>query len=83
MIVTQLHALFNDNALYEPFQSRFCPWHSTNTALLRVFNDFFQSADSGSRNIFLPFDLSAAFGTVNYDILISCLSSIVITDIAL
>lgn len=70
------------NTLYEPFQSGFCTQHSTETALLHVINDHLMSANSDSLNILL-LDLSAAFDTVNHDMLISYWSSIGIADIAL
>uniref|UniRef100_A0AAR2M1F7 Reverse transcriptase domain-containing protein n=1 Tax=Pygocentrus nattereri TaxID=42514 RepID=A0AAR2M1F7_PYGNA len=80
LVASQLQILLSDNALCEPFQSCFCTHHSTETALLRVVNDLLCSANSGSLSIVLLYDLSAAFNTVNHDVLISCLFSTGITD---
>jgi len=45
--------------------------HSTETALLRVFNDILLSTDSWDCVVLLLIDLTAAFDTVDHDILIS------------
>uniref|UniRef100_A0AAR2IKG0 Reverse transcriptase domain-containing protein n=1 Tax=Pygocentrus nattereri TaxID=42514 RepID=A0AAR2IKG0_PYGNA len=83
LVASQLQTFLSDNAVYEPFQSGFRTHHSTEAALLRVVHDLLRSADSGSLNIVLLLDLSAAFDTVNHDVLISRLFSIGITDTAL
>lgn len=53
-------------------QSGFKKGQHTQTALLRVFNDFLFILDVGDSAILILIDLSAAFGTVDNDIL-SCL----------
>ena len=51
----------NDNR----FQSAYRRGHSTETALLRLLNDVYCSADSGFRTMLLQLDLSAAFDTID------------------
>ena len=49
---------------------------STESALLGVVDDLLLSTDAGLLNILILLDLTAAFHTVNHDMLISRLSSI-------
>ena len=63
------------HSLLEPFQSAYRKCHSTETALLRVVNDLFQTSDSGCVPILSLLDLSAAFDTTDHNILITRLRS--------
>ena len=55
--------------LREPFQSAYRADHSTETALLRVTNDLLTACDRGSVSIPTVLDLSAAFDTLDHNIL--------------
>ena len=60
------------------------PKHSTETTLLRDFNDLLTASDSGSISILILLDLYAAFDTINHSILPTRLeNSFVICDLAL
>ena len=63
------------NNLIETFQSAYKSGHSTETALLRVVNDLFCFIDEGNVSLLTMLDLSAAFDTIDHDILFHRLSS--------
>ena len=56
--------------LDEPLQSAYNPFHLTESALLCVHNDIFMQKDRCKVILLALLDLSAAFDTVNHDILI-------------
>jgi len=49
--------------------------HSTKTALLKVVNDVVTSTCDRLTTVLLSLDISAAFDTIDYNILLSCISS--------
>ena len=56
--------------LGEQFQSAYKRFHSTETALLRVKNDILRSLDKSKDVLMVLLDMSAAFDTVDHDILL-------------
>ncbi len=58
------------NAVIDMFQSGFRSLHSTESALLKVFNDIFLAVDSGTVVILILLDLTAAFDTVDRGVLL-------------
>lgn len=62
------------NNLHEIFQSAYKRNHSTETALLRVHNDILQAIDQDQAVALILLDLSAAFDTVDHEILLKRLS---------
>ena len=62
------------NERLEKFQSAYRSCHSTETALLRVANDILCNIDSGDVTMLTMLDLSAAFDTIDHDILIQRLN---------
>lgn len=75
-VVSKQIILYIDlNGLYERYQSAYRAFHSTETALLKVHNDIARAIDAGKSVILVTLDLSAAFDTVDHDILLSRLST--------
>lgn len=69
-VYNQLHLHMIDNSVYPEMQSSYRKGHSTETALLRVVNDILMKMNSQEVTLLVMLDLSAAFDTVNHDILI-------------
>ncbi len=74
-VFCQLQLFLNKNHISEVFQSGFKPFHSTESALLRVLNDIYTATDAGDSVILVLLDLSAAFDTVDHTLLLSRLQS--------
>ena len=70
-VALQLNDHLARNDLHVPFQSAYRSCHSTESALMRVHNDIMISLDNGKSVILVLLDLSAAFDTVNHDLLLS------------
>ena len=73
-VAVQLNDLLACNDLHVPFRSAYRSCHSTESALMRVHNDIMISLDNGNSVILVLLDLSAAFDTVNHDLLLSRLT---------
>jgi hypothetical protein len=57
-----------------PFQSAYRKLHSTETALLRIYNDLLLSIDKQQVSALVLLDLSAAFDTIDHQILLTRLN---------
>ncbi len=65
----QLKDYMLENGLYEYFQSAYKQFHSTETALVRVQNDLLLAKDKQLVSLLILLDLSAAFDTIDHQIL--------------
>ena len=71
MILWRLNEHLINNSMFDPVQSGYRDKHSTETDLIKVQNDILSALDAGSSAILLMLDLSAAFDTIDHDILLS------------
>ena len=71
VICKRLTDHLQDNGLLDKFQSAYRPFHSTETALLRVQNDILHKIDQRKQVYLVLLDLSAAFDTIDHEILLS------------
>ena len=71
VVAGRLTDYMTENNLHEHLQSAYKPGHSTETALVKVQNDILTSIDQHGVVILVMLDLSAAFNTIDHDILFS------------
>ena len=76
VVLSQLFSYLNEHNLISFSQSAYRPFHSTETALLKVTSDILDSLDSSDISILTLLDLSAAFDTIDHQILLSRLNSL-------
>ena len=84
VVAAQLVSHIESQGMMEAHQSAYCPSHSTETALLKVKTDIIQALDNQEVACLILLDLSAAFDTIDHDILLNRLKSrFVVNGVAL
>ena len=74
-VFQQLNTYLIINGCFDVLQSEFQPHPSTVTGLVKVLNDIHLNTDSGKISILVLLDLSAAFDTVDHNILLERLEN--------
>ena len=74
IVCKQLQQYLQDNHLHSKMQSAYRSHHSTETALLRVYNDISIALDSHKEVVLILLDLTAAFDMVDHSILLQRLA---------
>ncbi|XP_070556630.1 uncharacterized protein [Ptychodera flava] len=70
VVASQLNIHLANHSLLTKFQSAYRAHHSTETALLRVHNDIMLALNEKKDVLLIMLDLSAAFDTVDHDVLL-------------
>jgi hypothetical protein len=69
-VIKQYTEHLSANNLNDPNQSAYKPFHSTETLLTKIHNDIMVNGNNGDLTLLVLLDLSAAFDTIDHDILI-------------
>jgi len=70
VVQLRIQALFDSNGLMPVMQSVYRRFHSTETAVTKVFNDLLRAEDGGQLSAQCVLDLTAAFDTVDHELLL-------------
>ena len=73
VVQVRLQAFLDDGDMLPATQSAYRQFHRTESAVLKVYNDLLLAADSGLVSALCLLDLTAAFNTVDHDLLLLCL----------
>ena len=71
IVVEQLTTHMTTNNLHQPLQSAYRKHHSTETAIVKIMNDLLMALDSNQCVLLIMLDLSAAFDTVDHELLLT------------
>ena len=74
-MASRLNSHINSSHTSNDYQSTYRKFHSTKTALLKIYNDILSSMDDARVTALTLLDLSAAFDTIDHTILLSRLGN--------
>ena len=74
-VFDQVHAHLSEHELFPLLQSTYRQGHSTETALLKIYNDILMAMNRQRVVLLVLLDLSAAFDTVEHSVSLSRLST--------
>ena len=83
VISKQIIKCLSENELYPINQSAYRKNHSTETTIVSIFENIYNAIDKGNKVQLMLLDMSAAFDTISYEILLDRLEEIGIADKAL
>jgi len=66
VVQVRLQVFLDDNDMLPASQSAYRQYHSTETAVLKIYNDMLLAADSGQVSALCLLDLTAAVDTVEH-----------------
>ena len=69
-----MYSYLLQNDLFPATQSVYCKDNSTETTLLRITNDILQATDKHEDTILVLLDLTAAFDTIDHEVLLNRLN---------
>ena len=75
-VIQQYIEHLNDNNLHDSKQSAYKPFHSTETLLTKIHNDIMLNSHKGEVTMLVLLDLSAAFDTIDHNILLNRLEKL-------
>ena len=75
LVLARLRPHLTNSANFSKRQSSYRQGHSTETALVDILESVYTAADNKEITVLIGLDLSAAFDTIDHDILITRLSS--------
>ena len=75
VVASQIQQHMDDHSLHNPLQSAYRTGHSCETAVLKVQNDILCALDEGYVVVHVMLDLSAAFDTLDHNILLNRLKT--------
>lgn len=70
VVVAQLTSYLKTNGLHDPLQSAYRVGHSTESAMLKIKSDIDMAIDAGDAVLLVLLDLSAAFDTIDHELLL-------------